>query len=74
MNDIRDAKDDNTGYDVEKITEGKDFHQVVEIVPLGFAPDDEADVANYAQNTNQDLGGEETSRGINRERKLAMRL
>ena len=37
---------------------------MVEIVPLGSEPEDEADVAQYAQNTKQDLGGEESSRGV----------
>jgi hypothetical protein len=58
------AKDDNTGDDVEKITEGKDSHQVVEIVPLCSEPDDQTGVANKPQNTNQDLGGEESCRGV----------
>ena len=40
------AKDDNTWDDVEEIKEGKDPHQVVEIVPLSSEPDDETGVAN----------------------------
>ena len=53
---VWDAKDDNTWDDVEEIKEGKDPHQVVEIVPLGSEPDDETGVANNTQNTKQDLG------------------
>ena len=51
MNNIRDAKDDNTGDDVEEVTEGEDSHQLMEVVPLCSEPDDEADVTYYAQNT-----------------------
>ena len=64
MNNVRDAKDDNTGDDVEKITEGEDSHQLMEVVPLCSEPDDEAGVANYTQNTKQDLGDEKSSRGV----------
>ena len=64
--------DANAGDDVEEITECKDSHQVVEIVPLGSEPEDEAGVSNYAQNTKQDLGGEESSRVVKRERNMVM--
>ena len=50
---VRNTKDDHTGDDVQEITEGKDSHQVAEIVPLGSEPDYEAYVANYAQNTSR---------------------
>ena len=50
-----DAKDDNTGDDVEEITEGQNTHELVEVVSLTAEPEDEADIANNTENTNQDL-------------------
>ena len=58
MNNVRNAKDDNTGDDVEKITEGEDSHQLMEVVPLSSEPDYEAGVAYYTQNTKQGLEGQ----------------
>ena len=52
---IGDAKDDNTGDDVEEITEGQDTHKLVEVIPLAAEPEDEADIANNTENTNHDL-------------------
>ena len=71
---VRDAKDDHTGDYIKEIAGGKDTHQVVEIVPLGSEPEDEADVAHYAQDTKQDLGGEESSRGVKNEYKAGDEL
>ena len=47
---------------------------MVEIVPLCSEPDDEAYVANYAQNTKQILGGEVSSREMKKGEKLARKL
>ena len=57
MNNVRDAKDDNTGDDVEEVKDGEDSHQLMEVVPLCSEPDDEAGVANHTQNTKQGLVG-----------------
>ena len=71
---VRDAKDDHTGDYIKEIAGGKDTHQVVEIVPLGSEPDDEAGVSKYTQNTKQDLGDEQSSRGMKKGEKDVMSL
>ena len=55
MKYVWDAKDDNTGDDIKKITKCKGTHQVVEIVPLGSEPDDEVDVSKNTKNTKHSL-------------------
>ena len=52
---IRNAKDDNAGDDVEEIIDSQNTHQLVEVVPLVAEPDDEGDVTNHASNTNHNL-------------------
>ena len=52
LKNARDVKDEDTGDDV---TEGKDTHQLVEIVPLVPEPEYDEDVPNGSQNTNADL-------------------
>ena len=51
----RNAKHEDTGDDVDDITEGKDTHQLVEIVLLVSEPEDDEDVANDSYHTNADL-------------------
>ena len=41
------TKDKAAVDDVEKITEGKDSHQLVEVVLLVCEPDDEPDITNH---------------------------
>ena len=55
LEDVGDAKDDNTWDDVEEIKERQDTHELVEIVPLTNEPEDETDIANNTENTNDDL-------------------
>ena len=55
MENIGNAKDYNTGDDVEEITEGQNTHELVEIAPLGKEPEDKAEVASNAKNTNKNL-------------------
>ena len=55
LENIWHAKDDNTGDDVEEITEGQDTHELMESVFLAAEPEDEADIANNTENTNNYL-------------------
>ena len=53
--DVWNTKDKAGVDDVEEITEGKDSHELVEVVPLIAEPDDEQDITNQATQTNQNL-------------------
>ena len=55
MENVGEAKDDNTAYDIEEITKGQDRHQLVEITPLGEEPEDKTEVTSYSKTTNDDL-------------------
>ena len=46
MKNVRDPKDEDTWDDVDDITEGKDTHQLVKIVPLVPEPEYDEDVPN----------------------------
>ena len=52
---VWDAKQDDTGEDVEEVSDCQNTHQLVEVVPLGAEPGDQADVANYTNQANKDL-------------------
>jgi hypothetical protein len=46
LKNVRDANDEDTGDYVDAITEGKDTHQLVEIVPLVSEPENDEDITN----------------------------
>ena len=53
LENVGNAEDDNTGDDIEEITEGKDTHELVEVVPLAAEPEDEANIANNTENARE---------------------
>ena len=53
--DVRNAKNDDVGEDIEEITNRKDTHKLVKIVSLVAEPDDEADITNNTNDPNKHL-------------------